>query len=160
MRKKLPGLSSFKTQDRCRWLSVNSVLVISITPLCTSETVIPDEHIAWRCPQVEWHQASRSGKEYKRLENILKSKTCVALFRQRIILLAVLHADKRPVSCFYVLLISNMTLWRDKSLVIIGFRLVLNNLFDEYSGSRYSCFLLWLNPPKLTHSHSLFWWVF
>ena len=51
--------------------------------------------------------------------------------------------------CFHALLILNMTLWKDKSLVIIGCGLVLNNLFDEYSGSSYLCFLLWLNPPKV-----------
>ena len=51
--------------------------------------------------------------------------------------------------CFHALLILNMTLWKDKSPVIIGCGLVLNNLFDEYSGSRYSCFLLRLNPPKV-----------
>ena len=47
----------------------------------------------------------------------------------------------------------NMTLWKDKSLVIIGCGLVLNNLFDEYSGSSYSYFLLWLNPPKVRKSY-------
>ena len=51
--------------------------------------------------------------------------------------------------CFHALLILNMALWKDKSLVIIGCGLVLNNLFDEYSGSSYLCFLLWLNPPKV-----------
>ena len=29
-------------------------------------------------------------------------------------------------------MILNMTLWKDKSLVITGCRLALNNLFDEY----------------------------
>ena len=47
-------------------------------------------------------------------------------------------------------MILNTTLWtKDKSLVIIGFCLVLNNLFNEYSGSRYSGFSLWLNPRKV-----------
>ena len=71
--------------------------LISITPLWTFETVIPDEHVARRCPQAEGHHASRSRDEYKRIENILKSKACVALFRQRPILLALLRANKRPV---------------------------------------------------------------
>ena len=51
--------------------------------------------------------------------------------------------------CFHALLILNMTLRKDKSLATIGCGLVLNNLFDEYSRSRYSCFLLWLNPPRV-----------
>ena len=123
--------------------------MISITPLCTFETFIPDKHNARRCPQADGHQASRSRNEYKRTENILKSKVCVALFRQHLIMLVVLRANKRPDGCFYALLILNTTLWKDKSLVIIGCCLVLNNLFDEYSGSRYSCFSLWLNPRKV-----------
>ena len=123
--------------------------MISTTPLWTCETVIPEEHIASRCPLAEGHQASRSGKEYKRIENILNSKSCVALFRQRLIFLVVLRVNKKPDRCFYALLILNMTLWKDKSLVIIGYCLVLNNLVDEYSGSRYSCFSLWLNPSKV-----------
>ena len=49
-----------------------------------------------------------------------------------------LRANKRPDRCFYVLLILNITLLKDKSLHIIGNCLVLNNLVDEYSGSRYS----------------------
>ena len=149
MRKKLPGLSSFKTQDWFWKLSVDSVPVISITPLWTFETVIPYEHIAWRCPQAEGHRANRSRNEYKRIENILKSKTSVALFRQRLIFSVVLRANKRPDKCFYALLILNTTLWKDKSLVIIGCCLVLNNLFDEYSASRYSGFSLWLNSRKV-----------
>ena len=40
---------------------------------------------------------SRSRNEYKRIENILKSKASIALLRQRLILLAVLRANKRPV---------------------------------------------------------------
>ena len=123
--------------------------VISITPLWTFETVILDEQFARRCPQAEGHQASTSRNEYTRMENILKSKAYVALCKQRLILLALLRANKRPDRCFYALFILNMTLWKDKSLVIMGFRHVLNNLFDEYSGSRYSCFLLWLSPPKI-----------
>ena len=121
------------------------VPVISITPLWTGETVIPDEPIAWRCPQAEGHQASRSRNEYKRIENILKGKVCVALFRQHLIFLVVLRANKRPDRCFYVLLILNITLLKDKSLDIIGNCLVLNNLVDEYSGIHP----LWLNPPKV-----------
>lgn len=126
--------------------------VISVTLLWTFETLIPDEQFAWRCPQAEGHQASRSGKEFKRIENILKGKACVALLRQLLIFLVVLLVNKRPDWCFYALLILDtliITLWKDKSLVIIAFRLVLNNLFDEYPGSRYSCFLWRLNPPKV-----------
>ena len=110
---------------------------------------MPDEHVARRCPLAEGHQASRSRNEYKRIENILKSKASVALFRQHLIFLVVLRANKRPDECFYALLILNTTLWKDKSLVIIGCCLVLNDLFDEYSGSRYSCFSLWLNSRKV-----------
>ena len=61
---------------------MDSEPVISITPLWTFETVMPDEHVARRCPQAEGHQASRSRNEYKGIENILKGNTCVALFRQ------------------------------------------------------------------------------
>ena len=74
----------------------------------------------------------------KGLKTSLKGKVCVALFRQHLIFLVVLRANKRPDRCFYVLLILNITLLKDKSLDIIGNCLVLNNLVDEYSGSRYS----------------------
>ena len=150
MRKRLPGLSSFKTQDSCWLLSLDIVPVISITPLWTFETVILDEHVAWGCPLAEGHQASRRRNECKRIENILQSKACVALFRQRPILLAVLRANKRPV--FLRLYDSQHdTLERQKPSynrwwIAISFEIIS---LMKNSGSSYSNFLLRLNPSKV-----------
>ena len=71
--------------------------VNSIIPLWTFEIVMPDEHVARRCPQAEGHQASRNRNEYKGIENILKGKACIALLRKRLILLTQLRANKKPV---------------------------------------------------------------
>ena len=68
--------------------------MISITPLWTFETVMPDEHVARRCPQAEGHQASRGRNEYKGIENILKA-TLVSLYLD-----SILYLDSRPPAEF------------------------------------------------------------